>query len=80
MMEPHVSVPIAKAASPAATMAPEPEDEPHVQHVVSQGFFASPCKEADAKRYPIPPASSIMDALPSITAPTRVKCSITVAL
>ena len=50
MMEPHVSVPIANAARPAATIAPEPEDDPQVQHVVSQGFLASPCKDADAKR------------------------------
>ena len=50
MMEPHVSVPIAKAARPAATIAPEPEDDPQVQQVVSQGFLASPCNDADAKR------------------------------
>src|SRR5271169_5900105 len=36
-IEPQVSEPIANAASPAATIAPEPEDEPHVQQVVSQG-------------------------------------------
>src|SRR6267378_3862028 len=80
MIEPHVSVPIANAARPAATMAPEPEDDPQVQQDVSQGFLVSPCRDADAKRYPIPPASSIMDALPIITAPTRFRCSITVAL
>src|SRR6266699_4040983 len=50
MMEPHVSVPIAKAARPAATIAPEPEDDPQVQQVVSQGFLASPCNDAEAKR------------------------------
>jgi len=50
MMEPHVSVPMAKAARPAATIAPEPEEEPHVQQVVSQGFLASSCKDAEAKR------------------------------
>ena len=47
-IEPHVSVPIANPASPAATIAPDPEDDPHVQHFVSHGFFASPCNEADA--------------------------------
>ena len=30
MMEPHVSVPMANAAKPAATIAPEPEEEPQV--------------------------------------------------
>jgi hypothetical protein len=34
------------------------DDDPHVQRVASQGFcFAG--KDAEAKRYPIPPASSI---------------------
>src|ERR1700730_2608930 len=79
MIEPQVSVPMANAASPAATIAPEPDDDPHVQHEGSQGFLASPCKDADAKRYPIPPASSIIAAFPIITAPTRLRCSMTVA-
>ena len=30
MIDPQVSVPMAKAASPAATIAPEPDDDPHV--------------------------------------------------
>jgi hypothetical protein len=50
MIDPHVSVPIANAASPAATIAPDPEDDPQVQHEVSHGFFAAPCSEAEAKR------------------------------
>ena len=50
MMEPQVSVPIANAARPAATIAPEPEEDPQVQQVVSQGFLASRCKDAEAKR------------------------------
>src|SRR5215467_9197849 len=78
-IDPQVSVPMANAASPAPTIAPEPEDEPHVQHFVSHGFFEAPCSEALANRYPIPPASSIIAALPSRTAPTRRKWSITVA-
>src|SRR3954462_720795 len=78
-IEPQVSVPIAKAASPAETIAPEPEDEPHVQHPSFQGFFAAPLMEADAKRYPMPPASSIMAALPSSTAPACSSFLITVA-
>src|SRR6516225_362142 len=79
-MEPHVSVPIANPASPAATMAPDPDDDPQVQQVLSQGFFASPCSDADAYMYPMPPASSIIAALPIRIAPTLCKCSITVAL
>src|SRR5271169_6464684 len=49
-MEPQVSVPMAKAAKPAETMAPEPEEEPQVQQVWSQGFFAAPWREALANR------------------------------
>src|SRR5712671_5578410 len=49
-IEPQVSVPMAKPASPAATMAPEPEDDPQVQQLVFHGFFAGPCSEADANR------------------------------
>jgi hypothetical protein len=45
-IEPHVSVPIAKAARPAATIAPEPLDDPHVQHVSFHGFFAPPLIDA----------------------------------
>jgi len=44
MIEPHVSVPIANAARPAATIAPEPEDEPQVQHVVSQDSWPHPAR------------------------------------
>src|SRR5260370_29147167 len=64
MIEPHGSVPIANAARPAATIAPEPEEEPQVQQVVSHGFLASPCSEAEANREPIPPPRSIMEASP----------------
>src|SRR3954467_11833318 len=78
-IEPQVSVPIAKAASPAETIAPEPDDEPQVQQPSFQGFFAAPLMEAEAKRYPMPPASSIMAALPSSTAPACSSFLITVA-
>jgi len=50
MIDPHVSVPMAKAARPAATIAPEPEDDPHVQHDVFHGFFVAPSSEAEAHR------------------------------
>src|SRR5208283_4676388 len=79
-IEPQVSVPMANPASPAATIAPDPEDEPQVQQLVSHGFLASPCSDAEAYIYPSPPASSIIAALPSSTAPTFFRCSITVAL
>jgi hypothetical protein len=46
MMEPRVSEPIAHGASPAATTAPEPLDDPHVQHSVFHGLRAAPANEA----------------------------------
>src|SRR6476646_7597888 len=46
MMEPRVSEPSAKAASPAAIIAPEPLDEPHVQQSVFHGLRAGPVREA----------------------------------
>ena len=49
-IEPHVSVPMANAASPAATIAPEPLDDPQVQQFMFQGFFAAPVADAAAKR------------------------------
>src|SRR3954463_16113004 len=80
MIDPHVSVPIANAASALETIAPDPLDDPHVQHPVFQGFFAGPVAEAEAKRYPIPPASSIIAAFPSRIAPASLSFSITVAV
>ena len=50
MIEPQVSEPMANAASPAETMAPEPDEEPHDQREVFQGFFVAPCSDAEAKR------------------------------
>ena len=47
-MEPQVSVPMAKAASPAPVMAAEPLDDPQVQYSVFQGFLAAPVAEAEA--------------------------------
>src|ERR1700727_3795031 len=78
-MEPQVSVPISKAASPAAVIAPEPLEEPQVQWSVFQGFFAAPVAEAEGKRYPMPPASSIMAAFPSKIAPAASSFLTTVA-
>src|SRR5438270_5339463 len=47
IMEPRVSDPSAHAANPAATTAPDPLDEPHVQHSVFHGFLQGPVKEAE---------------------------------
>lgn len=50
MIDPHVSVPMAKPASAAAAMAPEPLEEPQVQHPVFYGLRVAPLMEAEAKR------------------------------
>ena len=49
-IEPQVSVPIANPTRPAATAAPEPDDEPPVQRARSQGFRPGPLDEASANR------------------------------
>jgi hypothetical protein len=41
---------MANAARPAATIAPEPDEDPHVQHLVFQGFLAAPSEDAEANR------------------------------
>jgi hypothetical protein len=41
---------MAKPANPAAAIAPEPLDDPHVQHSVFHGLRVAPVMEADAKR------------------------------
>ncbi len=46
MMEPRVSEPIAQGARPAATIAPEPLEDPQVQHSVFQGLRAGPVSAA----------------------------------
>src|SRR5439155_25211821 len=49
-IEPQVSVPIAKPTSPAATAAPEPDDEPPVQRSRFHGLRPGPLAEAWGKR------------------------------
>lgn len=49
-MEPQVSVPMANAAMPEATIAPDPLDDPQVQQFMFQGFLAAPVADAAAKR------------------------------
>jgi hypothetical protein len=48
MIEPQVSVPIAKAARAALEIAPDPLEDPQVQQVEFQGFFAGPLADAEA--------------------------------
>ena len=45
-MEPRVSLPIAQGAMPAETTAPEPLEDPHVQHSGFHGLRAGPVSEA----------------------------------
>ena len=46
MIEPQVSLPMAKGTTPAPTAEPEPLDEPPLQAVMSQGFNPGPVNEA----------------------------------
>src|SRR6185437_1742061 len=46
MMEPRVSLPMAQGTIPAETTAPEPLEEPQVQHSGFQGLRAGPVREA----------------------------------
>src|SRR5262245_57271848 len=78
-IEPHVSVPSANVASPPATAAPEPEDEPPVHRLGSHGLRPGPVADAFANRQPRPPANSTMAALPSRIAPAASSRSTTVA-
>jgi hypothetical protein len=79
-MDPEVSDPMANVTSPAATAAAGPLEDPPDQRVRSHGFSPGPVSDAEAYRYPPPPASSTMDSLPTSTAPTPASLSITVAL
>src|ERR1022692_3391586 len=80
MIDPLVSEPIANGASPAATITPEPLEEPHAQQSVIQGFRAAPAGEASPLVYPGPPANSIIAAFPIRMAPARSSFSTIVAL
>src|SRR5439155_6433913 len=79
MIEPQVSVPIAKGTSPAPTAAPEPLDEPPAQRCGFQGFRPGPENVALACRYPKPPAISIIANFAANTAPASRSRSITAA-
>src|SRR5947208_15264481 len=67
-IDPRVSEPSAHGARPAATIAPEPLDEPHVQSSVFHGFLQPPVSETAPVEYPSPQASSIIAAVPMRTA------------
>src|SRR4051812_10429207 len=78
-MLPQVSVPMAKGTSPAATAAPEPEELPPLHCDGFHGLRHGPVRLASARRYPIPPASSIMLSLATSTAPASLSFRMTVA-
>ncbi|HWK90030.1 MAG TPA: hypothetical protein VNP72_08535 [Longimicrobium sp.] len=48
VMDPHVSEPMAKGTSPAATAAPGPLDEPPLQYSGFHGVRPGPVKDAFA--------------------------------
>jgi hypothetical protein len=65
-IEPPVSVPVLAGASPAATAAAEPPEEPPGTRDVSHGFFTEPKNEVS---FDEPIANSSMFNLPSVTMP-----------
>src|SRR5213078_1111659 len=79
-MEPPVSVPVAPRHSCAATAAAEPPDEPPGTSGVlaplrRQGEVTGPQQEVS---FDEPIANSSLLSLPSITAPSRQSCEVTV--
>jgi len=78
-IDPEVSEPSANVTRPAAVAVPEPLDEPPLHRERSQGFRPGPVRDADANRYPPPPASSTMASLPMRIAPALARFWITLA-
>ena len=81
-IEPPVSVPVAPRQSCAATAAAEPPDEPPGTSGVfaplrRQGEITGPKNELS---FDEPMANSSLLVLPSITAPSRQSCAVTVEL
>jgi hypothetical protein len=79
-IEPPVSVPVAPAHRNAATAAAEPPDEPPGTSGVAspsrrQGETTGPKAEVSLDE---PMANSSLFSLPSITAPSRQSCAVTV--
>src|SRR2546422_4487271 len=75
-IEPPVSLPKLPAASPPATAAADPPDEPPGTRARSQGFRVGLKAECSVEE---PIANSSMLVLPSITAPAPARRSTTVA-
>src|SRR3954449_1488851 len=73
MIEPQVSVPMVKPASPAAVGAPGPADEPLDPSARFQGFLVVPPNQTS------PQASSPIVSLASSTAPASSRRRTTVA-
>ena len=76
-MLPPVSDPSAYAASPAATAAAEPPDEPPGTRSSAQGLWVGKKAEFSVEE---PIANSSMFVLPSMTAPAPTRRWTTVAL
>src|SRR5207237_3208924 len=75
-IEPPVSVPSAKSASPAATATAEPPDDPPGTRSARHGFFTGPNAEFSLDE---PIANSSRLVFPSMTAPRSSSRSTTVA-
>ena len=76
-IDPPVSEPKARGASPAATAAQEPPEEPPGTLVRSQGFFVSPKAEVSVV---LPMANSSILVLPSMIIPASSSFSTAPAL
>ena len=82
-IEPPVSVPVAPRQSCAATAAAEPPDEPPGTSGVFAARAAATAMTTGPKRevsFDEPMANSSLLVLPSITAPSRQSCDVTVDL
>src|SRR3989442_6114036 len=78
-IDPEVSEPMANGTSPAATADPGPEDDPPLQYSTLHGVFPGPVKEAFARLYPMPPASSALASFATSTATAPPSPAATVA-
>ena len=74
-IDPPVSLPIVSGTMPAATAAPEPDDDPAAVNSRPHGFFTVPNPE----RIPLPVANSRRFSLPSRIAPAASSRSTSVA-
>ena len=75
-MDPPVSDPRAAGASPAATAAQDPPEEPPGARLTSQGFLVGPKQEVSVV---LPMANSSILVFPRITAPALSRSSAAVA-